>query len=331
MPKAGKGVSRKQSENGEVEKRIVVLDQSKCKPTSEAFKYLKRHAGGCGKPCIQVNPGDSGRPPTIIIWENACGACITRAKKCPDDAVQIVKLPTNLTTDTTHRYGQNSFKLHGLPTPRPGSVLGLLGTNGIGKSTALKVLAGRLKPNLGRMDDPAGWEDIIAYYRGSDLQNFFTRLVMDDISALVKPQMDVAKVKVKQGATVADIIADKDQCGRGHEILGKLDLLHLMDRDVLALSGGEMQRLSIACTAMQDGDVFMFDEPSSFLDVKQRLAATEVVRGLLTPAYWGGSAEKADSKYRLLLNDYLHRVSEECTAKDWDLPYVHDSDCLSEL
>ena len=95
-----------------------------------------------------------------------------------------------------------------------------------------------------------------------------------------------------------------------------------MDRDVLALSGGEMQRLSIACTAMQDGDVFMFDEPSSFLDVKQRLAATEVVRGLLTPAYWGGSAEKADSKYRLLLNDYLHRVSEECTAKDWDLPYT---------
>lgn len=37
-----------------------------------------------------------------------------------------------------------------LPTPRPGEVLGLVGTNGIGKSTALKILAGKLKPNLGR-------------------------------------------------------------------------------------------------------------------------------------------------------------------------------------
>jgi energy-coupling factor transporter ATP-binding protein EcfA2 len=37
-----------------------------------------------------------------------------------------------------------------LPVPRPGQVLGLVGTNGIGKSTALKILAGKLKPNLGR-------------------------------------------------------------------------------------------------------------------------------------------------------------------------------------
>lgn len=36
--------------------------------------------------------------------------------------------------------------------PRPGQVLGLVGTNGIGKSTALKILAGKLKPNLGRFN-----------------------------------------------------------------------------------------------------------------------------------------------------------------------------------
>lgn len=49
----------------------------------------------------------------------------------------------------------DNFKLYllllkRLPTPRPGEVLGLVGTNGIGKSTALKILAGKLKPNLGR-------------------------------------------------------------------------------------------------------------------------------------------------------------------------------------
>lgn len=54
--------------------------------------------------------------------------------------------------------------------PRPGQVLGLVGTNGIGKSTALKILAGKLKPNLGRFDSPPDWEEILAYFRGSELQ-----------------------------------------------------------------------------------------------------------------------------------------------------------------
>lgn len=55
--------------------------------------------------------------------------------------------------------------------PRPGQVLGLVGTNGIGKSTALKILSGKLKPNLGRFDNPPDWEDVIKYFRGSELQS----------------------------------------------------------------------------------------------------------------------------------------------------------------
>lgn len=55
--------------------------------------------------------------------------------------------------------------------PRPGQVLGLVGTNGIGKSTALKILSGKLKPNLGRFDDPPDWEEILKYFRGSELQS----------------------------------------------------------------------------------------------------------------------------------------------------------------
>ena len=78
-----------------------------------------------------------------------CGICI---KKCPFGAIMIINLPTNLEKLVTHRYSANSFKLHRLPIPRPGHVLGLVGTNGIGKSTALKILAGKLKPNLGRYD-----------------------------------------------------------------------------------------------------------------------------------------------------------------------------------
>jgi ATP-binding cassette subfamily E protein 1 len=58
---------------------------------------------------------------------------------------------------TTHRYGKNAFKLHRLPVPRPGQVLGLVGINGIGKSTALLILGNKLKPNLGNFREPPEW------------------------------------------------------------------------------------------------------------------------------------------------------------------------------
>jgi len=82
-----------------------------------------------------------------------------------------INLPTDMEKEVTHRYSANSFKLHRLPTPRPGQVLGLVGTNGIGKSTALKILSGKLKPNLGRYDSPPDWEEILKYFRGSELQS----------------------------------------------------------------------------------------------------------------------------------------------------------------
>jgi ATP-binding cassette subfamily E protein 1 len=114
-----------------------------------------------------------------------CGICV---KKCPFEAINVINLPSNLERDTTHRYSANSFKLHRLPMPRPGEVLGLVGTNGIGKSTALKILANKEKPNLGRFSAPPDWEEILKYFRGSELQNYFTRMLQDDIKALIKPQ-----------------------------------------------------------------------------------------------------------------------------------------------
>jgi ATP-binding cassette subfamily E protein 1 len=154
-----------------------------------------------GKLCIEVTPESK----IAFISESLCIGCGICPKKCPFSAISIINLPTNLETQVTHRYSANSFKLHRLPTPRPGQVLGLVGSNGIGKSTALKILSGKLKPNLGRYDDPPDWTDVIKYFRGSELQSmvvldyllprlgltvidYFTKILEDDLKAIVKPQ-----------------------------------------------------------------------------------------------------------------------------------------------
>lgn len=64
-------------------------------------------------------------------------------------------------------------------------------------------------------------------------------------------------------------------------LVNSLDLGHLLERNIQDLSGGELQRFAILATAIQKGNVYMFDEPSSYLDVKQRLLAAKVIRNLL--------------------------------------------------
>lgn len=205
-------------------------------------------------------------------------------KKCPFEAINIVKLPTNLEKETTHRYSANSFKLHRLPTPRVGQVLGLVGTNGIGKSTALKILAGKQKPNLGRYDDPPDWAEILKYFRGSELQNFFTKVLEDNIKALIKPQyVDNLPRAVKSRATVNELLDGKLQRNNKDEVVATCDLQAVLDRDVHNLSGGELQRFAIAMSCIQNANMYMFDEPSSYLDVKQRLNAARTIRSLLDP------------------------------------------------
>merc|ERR1711915_67656 len=182
---------------------------------------------------------------------------------------------------TTHRYSQNSFKLHRLPIPRPGEVLGLVGTNGIGKSTALKILAGKQKPNLGRFQSPPDWTEILAYFRGSELQNYFTKILEDDLKAVIKPQYVDQIPKAIKGS-VQFLLDKKDELKRQEEVNDLLELTKVKSRNVDELSGGELQRFAIAMVCIQAADIYMFDEPSSYLDVKQRLNAARAIRSLLS-------------------------------------------------
>eukprot|EP00607_Mallomonas_marina_P009572 CAMPEP_0182418268 /NCGR_PEP_ID=MMETSP1167-20130531/2745_1 /TAXON_ID=2988 /ORGANISM="Mallomonas Sp, Strain CCMP3275" /LENGTH=535 /DNA_ID=CAMNT_0024592407 /DNA_START=454 /DNA_END=2061 /DNA_ORIENTATION=- len=164
--------------------------------------------------------------------------------------------------------------------PRPGQVLGLVGTNGIGKSTALKILGGKQKPNLGRFNAPPDWAEILVNFRGSELQNYFTRILEDNLKAIIKPQYVDHIPKAVQGK-VQDIITSKNQRNNIEWVMSQLELNHVSDRNVEDLSGGELQRFAIGVVIVQKSDVYMFDEPSSYLDVKQRLSAARTIRTLV--------------------------------------------------
>lgn len=178
------------------------------------------------------------------------------------------------------RYSANSFKLHRLPVPRPGCVLGLVGTNGIGKSTALKILAGKQKPNLGRFADVPEWTEILTYFRGSELQNYFTKILEDDLKAVIKPQY-VDQIPRAVKGSVQSLLDKKDEMKNQDSVCEILDLMRVKDRNVEDLSGGELQRFACAMVCIQKADIFMFDEPSSYLDVKQRLNAAVAIRNLI--------------------------------------------------
>jgi len=257
--------------------RIAIVDDQKCKPkkcNQECQKFCP--VVRMGKLCVEVTPTSK------ITWisEELCIGCGICVKKCPFGAITIINLPKNMEKATTHRYGPNSFKLHKMPMPRPGQVLGLVGSNGTGKSTALKVLAGKLKPNLGKFDDPPDWSEILAYFRGSELQNFFTRVLEDTIKAIIKPQYVDHIPKAIKGI-VGEVLTDKADNGNRDQMVDLLDINNILGRGIQDLSGGELQRFAIAVVAVQKADVYMFDEPSSYLDVKQRIKASKAIRSLL--------------------------------------------------
>jgi ATP-binding cassette subfamily E protein 1 len=167
--------------------------------------------------------------------------------------------------------------------PKNGKVLGVIGQNGIGKSTALKILAGEIKMNLGKFeqlgDELPTWDDIITYFRGSELQGFLENLKGQSQKVVYKPQ-NITEIPEKVSGNVGTILKKIDERNAYDWVIPALSLDKVVDRDVSVLSGGELQRFAIAAAILRDSFCYLFDEPTSYLDVKERLKMAEAIRTL---------------------------------------------------
>jgi ATP-binding cassette subfamily E protein 1 len=214
-----------------------------------------------------------------VIVESLCTGCGICVRKCPFKAISIVNLPDELEKDVSHRFGENTFKLFRLPTPSPGIVLGLLGQNGIGKTTTINVLSGDFRLNLGNYREPPSWAEIIHHFRGSTLQEYFRRMSEGKLKVSYKPQY-VDKIPRVVSGNVGGLLEKVDERNKLEVIAARLELKPLWKRPLSVLSGGELQRVAIAAAICRQADVYLFDEPSSYLDVKQRLQVAKTIRGL---------------------------------------------------
>jgi len=254
--------------------RVAVLVEDRCKPNSNAYAYLKKYSALCERECIQFE-GDKCK-----ILESACPVCFNRARHCPDDAVIVINLPEELDSEMTHCYGENSFRLFRLPAPRQKQVVGILGPNGMGKSTAVNLLSGSIKPNLGdwRNGSP-DWEEVIQAFPRGELRDYLALLSEEGVTIAVKPQYIDRLPKIFDGE-VRELLERVDDRGEITQYSESLGIEHILSRKLGSLSGGELQRVALCATLLKEADVYFFDEPSSYLDIYERMRMVGIIQDL---------------------------------------------------
>lgn len=244
--------------------RIAVIDRDKCAKEK------------CGYQCIKACPGVRMGEETIkaenndfpIISEPLCTGCGICVKKCPYGAIKIVNLPFE-TGKPIYQYGVNQFRLYGLPLPKEKNIVGLVGPNGVGKSTALKLLSGKLRPNLGK--ENASIEEILSMFRGNEIQAYLEKLYSVGVNVAYKPQnLDALASDILLETFLKQFGDDK----KIEKVIEEFELKNCRKRRMKELSGGELQRVAMAAVLLKDADVYYIDEPSSYLDIKQRIRMT---------------------------------------------------------
>lgn len=244
-------------------KRIAIVDPERCKPHK------------CRRECERFCPVNAQDKRCIThtgtkiaeISEILCTGCNICTKKCPFGAITIVNLPSALGS-VTHRYSSNGFQLYGLPMPEKDSVLGMIGANGCGKTTALLILIGKIIPNLGNFKTAEKTRrNLNLRYRGTNVQNYLKEL---DNGLTVSYKSQNIQALRSNTSPIKSLIDDN--------VLNEIGLHEFAERTCEHLSDGELQRVSIGITLSSKCDVMVFDEPCTYLDIYQRMVVARLIR-----------------------------------------------------
>jgi ATP-binding cassette subfamily E protein 1 len=287
--------------------RIAIIDKDKCKPekcSKECIKICPPQK--IGKHVIDIEdiatnvPTNTNKSDMVKvdinkiknltdkkkiakIAESLCIGCNQCVRVCPFEAIKIINLPEENPADIVHRYSANGFRLYKLPILKPNTIIGIIGSNGVGKTTLIEILSKKIRPNFELFNKVLSDKEIITKFRGTVLQDYLKDLYGDKIKFSIKEQ------KIKQNITMNNIkvkeflkskLIDIDLMESLPESFYYLEINKIIDSNLLTLSGGELQRLLCWITAIQDADVYIFDEPSNFLDVKQRLEISKLIKSI---------------------------------------------------
>ncbi len=258
-------------------KVIEVVEKSKCRPDKcqhECMKYDPiNKAGGEGFHIAETGKAEISEEVVMEMHKIS-------AKKCPFQAIHIINLPEKLNEDPIHKYGRNSFELFSLPIIKPNTIVGIIGRNGIGKSSSLQVLTGLIKPNLGNFGKVIPEDEIIKKYSKTWIAEYFQKLINKNVKISYKPQRVELLTQTYKGHKVKELLEKVDERKIVPQLLLDLEINNILDRKIEELSGGELQRVAIVATAAKDAEVYYFDEPSSFLDITHRIKAAKLIRSL---------------------------------------------------
>lgn len=211
--------------------KIAIINKDKCRPNK------------CSKECKKICPPERSGTTVIDIeeltkpakiYEPNCIGCNLCVKRCPFNAIKIINLPIEK-DEPIFSYGDNSFRLYGVPILRK-CITGIIGQNGIGKSTLISILTGKIKVDIN-------------IFKGTTMLTYMKNLSKMKI-ALKSQQLESSDMLVSQ--LTSDPIFDQT-------------------KRLNQLSGGELQLAYCFNVLNQDADIIILDEPSNFLDIEKRI------------------------------------------------------------
>ena len=165
----------------------------------------------------------------------------------------------------------------------PGEVVGLVGRNGVGKTSLLRTAGAALRPSQGRV------------CLDEDAVETLTRRALARRLALVPQDLHVpfpfrvGELVLMGRAPHQPLVGleSEQDVARAIAALERLGIEDLADRSIATLSGGERQLVLFARALVQEPDVLLLDEPTAFLDLRHRLEVLREVRAFVAA---GGAA-----------------------------------------